>query len=400
MNRVKESKARQVLEFAKIFVEFFEVTDYLLMLNKLKVSSKEFNLLHLAAYFNDLSLITLILDNDNVADSANCNNVTPLHIACNFGNWEAVVLLLSRGANINACTKNGETPLLLACENNHSAIISSLLSLSSLDVNKCDNKKQFPLDFLLKHNNVELIAKIIEKGGWECGNIHRGLSYASNETLNIIAPLIKNKYPEYRIPFLIHAIKRENLEICNNALDEDSLIPFKEIARLWQALKEKNSKLVWSVLKDYDWTVLEKEPSLTEVARDFSLVLEYFLQEAFSLYLQDLSKGELNYCTSSIYLAELVLIMIALIPKKFWTNHMYDVLFSNAWFLNFISMNSDKYQLILDTVYSYSLNNDLNCVSTLCQKLGAKRYISGKDLFFIEHGVRLDEGYLQNNQNI
>ena len=65
--------------------------------------------LHTAAYFGDIEIVKILLDNGAIVDTN--NTYTPLHIAANRGFPTIVNMLLDRNANIEAVDEDGNTPL-------------------------------------------------------------------------------------------------------------------------------------------------------------------------------------------------------------------------------------------------------------------------------------------------
>ena len=65
--------------------------------------------LHIAAYFGDIEIVKILLDNGAIIDTN--NTYTPLHIAANRGFPTIVNMLLDRNANIEAVDEDGNTPL-------------------------------------------------------------------------------------------------------------------------------------------------------------------------------------------------------------------------------------------------------------------------------------------------
>jgi hypothetical protein len=81
------------------------------------------HLLHVACYFNQLRIITTLLDMGATLECRTAFNYTPLMVACVCGHWEIVIFLLSRGADVNLMDTNRRSCLDLC----HSSIKAALL---------------------------------------------------------------------------------------------------------------------------------------------------------------------------------------------------------------------------------------------------------------------------------
>jgi ankyrin repeat protein len=87
--------------------------------------------LHIAANFNHVEVIAVLLAHGANIDLLNENNVTALYLACQFGKLEAVRLLLEHGANIDIVC-NGSLAIQVASTLEHKEIYN-LLSKKKLD---------------------------------------------------------------------------------------------------------------------------------------------------------------------------------------------------------------------------------------------------------------------------
>ena len=77
---------------------------------------------------------------------------TPLHIACMCGNLSGVELLIKHGARVNANDIHSYTPLSLAVLNNHTSIVSALVSEFG-----CDPNDGVSLHTACKHGNMKMV---------------------------------------------------------------------------------------------------------------------------------------------------------------------------------------------------------------------------------------------------
>lgn len=89
-----------------------------------------FNILHLAAYKGDHTLIDKLLDSNtfDVSQSSTQHQVTPLHIAAMCGHAETIERLVKRGADVNVQDWVKYTPLHVACYFGHEKAVKSLLA--------------------------------------------------------------------------------------------------------------------------------------------------------------------------------------------------------------------------------------------------------------------------------
>ncbi|XP_052739095.1 rabankyrin-5 isoform X2 [Bicyclus anynana] len=133
------------------------------------------NLLHKAIDENKESLATFLIrsgcdvesprrpgSNGEGADVA-ADKQSPLHLCCTWGLTEVIQTLLEHGANINSKDAEGKTPLHIAIENQHSAIISLLLSQPGIDLSARDNRGVTPFAAALTARNNKAAQAILEK---------------------------------------------------------------------------------------------------------------------------------------------------------------------------------------------------------------------------------------------
>jgi len=74
--------------------------------------------LHVAAKYNNLSLVNLLVAHGADLEAMNLHGATPLHNACREGSPEIVSYLIHNGSNINAMTRDQDTPLHQAVHKN------------------------------------------------------------------------------------------------------------------------------------------------------------------------------------------------------------------------------------------------------------------------------------------
>ena len=85
----------------------------------------------------------------------NAEGRTPLHIACMCGNLGGVKLLIKHGARVDVKDIQSNTPLTLAAVNNHTSIVSTLVSEFGCDIN---------LHAACRYGNLSMVKTLIECG--------------------------------------------------------------------------------------------------------------------------------------------------------------------------------------------------------------------------------------------
>jgi ankyrin repeat protein len=103
-------------------------------------------LLHVAAQYNQLGIMTALLDAGADPNGLNSVGHTPLFDAVISNHREAVRLLLKRGANHRITDPKGRTALFDAVEENYPEIVKTLLSVSTKkDVNARSKNSDTPI---------------------------------------------------------------------------------------------------------------------------------------------------------------------------------------------------------------------------------------------------------------
>ena len=122
----------------------------------------------------------------------NAEGRTPLHIACVCGNLDGVKLFIKHGASVNVKDNHSNTPFSLAVLNNHTSIVSALVSEFGWNPNE-------GLDRACLHGTLSLG---MTKTLIECGAntlLHLTAKYGRNETMQALIkdfesdPNIKSK---------------------------------------------------------------------------------------------------------------------------------------------------------------------------------------------------------------
>lgn len=115
--------------------------------------------LHLAAFFGQPELATVLIDRGAEVDARSTNAMknTPLHAAAAGGQTAAVRLLLQRGANPNARQEGGWTALHGAAQSGNREMVEVLLAHNADPTLRADNN-QSALDFALLKGHAEIAA--------------------------------------------------------------------------------------------------------------------------------------------------------------------------------------------------------------------------------------------------
>jgi ankyrin repeat protein len=119
---------------------------------------KELTPMHIAAMFDYVDIMSLLLENGADVESLDRQIMTPLHRASSGGKLEAVRCLLDHGANINARAVDGRTPLHCAIRNNNTQAARFLLERGA-DVNARDNDGNTPSHLAEEQEVVELLSE-------------------------------------------------------------------------------------------------------------------------------------------------------------------------------------------------------------------------------------------------
>ncbi|TGZ70996.1 hypothetical protein CRM22_002880 [Opisthorchis felineus] len=123
--------------------------------------------LHLAAHYNHLRLVELLLDSGAEADCRAGNGYTPLHIAAKQNHLDIATLLLAHEAEQsqsgNAESRGGFTPLHLAAQEGHTDMVSLLLQHGA-DPNHQSKNGLTPLHLAAQENHVPIARVLLSTG--------------------------------------------------------------------------------------------------------------------------------------------------------------------------------------------------------------------------------------------
>lgn len=84
--------------------------------------------LHLAAGYNRINIVKILLQNDADVHAKDKGGLVPLHNACSYGHFEVTELLIKHGANVNQKDLWAFTPIHEAASKSRIEVCSLLLS--------------------------------------------------------------------------------------------------------------------------------------------------------------------------------------------------------------------------------------------------------------------------------
>jgi len=123
-----------------------------------------------AACYGHVDICRLLIDK-GAQVKANCgSDWTPLHYAARNGHIAIVRLLCDRGADVEARTSEyhpGWRPLHLAAADGHISILKELIEVRNADINARDEHEETALTTARNHQNADIVAYLISKGGIE-----------------------------------------------------------------------------------------------------------------------------------------------------------------------------------------------------------------------------------------
>lgn len=123
----------------------------------------ESNLLHTAAYCENLDLIQPLVQAGVPLEQKNHEGLTPLLTAIKTGNILIIEALVKLGANINAKNRLGDTPLHRAIEIQNISMIELLIKLGA-DINATSELGDPPLNRAIEAQNISMIELLIKFG--------------------------------------------------------------------------------------------------------------------------------------------------------------------------------------------------------------------------------------------
>lgn len=131
--------------------------------------TQKYHSLHIAATFNNLEMITLLVERNIDIDISSSNGRTPLSLAASSGYVEretqnSVRVLLSHGANVNKQGDDGGSPLFFACQEGHISIVKVLVE-NGADINIPERNGVSPLFIAAQEGKTDVVSFLLSKGG-------------------------------------------------------------------------------------------------------------------------------------------------------------------------------------------------------------------------------------------
>ncbi len=127
--------------------------------------------LHWTAKKNHLEITKTLVAHQALLDTPGEYGRTALHMAAHNGSKEVLDYLLQKGANPNICTAETDnclTPLHEAIMMEHMLILTSLLRVSTIDVNIVDAANHASLYYAVQVGRSEMGALIMGHKSWKC----------------------------------------------------------------------------------------------------------------------------------------------------------------------------------------------------------------------------------------
>lgn len=125
--------------------------------------------LHMACEEGQTEIVKLILKyginyKDQLVQAIDTKLNTPLHLACDSGVVDVVQALLLHSANAYAANIRSVTPMHIAAQKGHTGIAAILLDSDPSNIEVQDRRQMQPLHHAAKHNQVEMIEFLLQKG--------------------------------------------------------------------------------------------------------------------------------------------------------------------------------------------------------------------------------------------
>ena len=117
--------------------------------------------LHIAAYFNDISLASFLLKHRPRTDLVDEEGWTPLHIAAYMSHQDFANFLLQHGADINKKDFLGQTPLHVATYKEHADFVAFLIQ-QGVSVDEVDGMGQSPLFLAASKGNKRIALMLLD----------------------------------------------------------------------------------------------------------------------------------------------------------------------------------------------------------------------------------------------
>ncbi len=211
---------------------------------KLTFEGKEISLLHWAALYNQVEIVSALL---NLKNKPNLNATDPegftaLHYAAREGHVEMVEILIEAGAFIHCKSKDNRTPLFLAVKRGHTAVVKKLLEhkniTSSITQELDDGEIQRLVTVAFNQGNYHFIPMLLNAASrYEDKILHNDQTVsllhwaASNNHVEIVRALLKHKNQpnldtkdSIEFTALHYAAREGNIEIVEKLIEAGATV--------------------------------------------------------------------------------------------------------------------------------------------------------------------------------
>jgi ankyrin repeat protein len=122
-------------------------------------------LLILAAYYDQVSVVTLLLERGADVNAPNDSGDTALHLAAHCGHEEVVSILISSGADVFRTGDAGWTVLIHACSSGSVAVVQLLLrAMGGRGLDETSKSGRAALWWACLHGHVDIVQALLIAG--------------------------------------------------------------------------------------------------------------------------------------------------------------------------------------------------------------------------------------------
>ena len=207
-----------------------EIIELLLNHPSINLIDMKKNLLHYAIIFNNDKIFNSLLKRLDINYKDDEGN-SLLHLAAKYDNIKILKLLLNHGMDVNEVNCNDETPLFVAIKNDSCEVFDNLVDIS--DIYKKNKENVSSLCYSIFNGNLNFFKKILNKVEQfeKRNNVTLGITllhFAILQEKIDIVKLLLNKYninteTNHGYTFLHYAIFKKNIEIVKLLLDKDDI---------------------------------------------------------------------------------------------------------------------------------------------------------------------------------
>lgn len=119
--------------------------------------------LYLAAYYDHIALVKLLIEAGADVDKKTTNGSTSLDVAAQNGHTSCVMALLRAGADVNLAFNDGRTPIYYAARFGHETCVA-LLIRAGADVRKCNDDRITPMQVASREGHTRIV-KLLKDAG-------------------------------------------------------------------------------------------------------------------------------------------------------------------------------------------------------------------------------------------